>query len=266
VSFLLAIDIGNTNITVGVFLRDKIVADWRLSSRINKTSDEFSLELSNFFTSNDIDKTKINDLSLCSVVPTLTDTIVVSLKSLTNQEPLIVGPGTRTGIQINYDRTQDVGADRIANAVAVNHIYGNPAIVIDMGTATVFDVMIKGPKYIGGAIAPGIQVSAEAIARETSQLPKVELVAPPNVIGKNTIESIQSGFVYGFVHMIEGMTKRIKTKIHKNERDLVKVIATGGLAHIITPHTNIFYDVNKDLTLHGLRIIKDINQKDNPVK
>ena len=258
-NYLLVADIGNTNITIGIFSNKKIVSIWRISSNLNQTVDEFSLKLSSLFESDGIEISEIHNVSLCSVVPNLTETVVISLKKLTKLDPIIVGSGIKTGISIKYDRTQDVGTDRIADAVAAHNIYGAPLIIVDIGTAIVFDAIFQGPTYMGGAISPGIQISAEAMYKQTSQLRKVELKSPKFAIGKTTIESMQSGFLYGFVDMIEGMVKRIKNEFPEKQRELVKVVVTGGLSHLIIPNTNIFDEIDPDLTLHGLRIINEIN-------
>ena len=240
-NYLLVADIGNTNITIGIFSNTEIISIWRISSDLNQTDDEFSLKLLSLFKQDGIRISDIERVSMCSVVPNLTTTVSSSIKKLTKINPLILGPGTKTGISIKYDRTQDVGTDRIADAIAANSIYGAPIIVVDIGTAIVFDAIFEGPIYMGGAISPGIKVSADAMYKQTSQLRKVELIPPKTSIGKSTIESMQSGFMFGFVDMIEGMVKRIINEFPKSQKKSVKVIVTGGLCDLIIPYTD-FYD------------------------
>ena len=258
-NYLLVADIGNTNITIGIFSNDEIISIWRISSDLNQTDDEFSLKLLSLFKQDGIRISDIERVSMCSVVPNLTTTVSSSIKKLTKINPLILGPGTKTGISIKYYRTQDVGTDRIADAIAANSIYGAPIIVVDIGTAIVFDAIFEGPIYMGGAISPGIKVSADAMYKQTSQLRKVELIPPKTSIGKSTIESMQSGFMFGFVDMIEGMVKRIINEFPKSQKKSVKVIVTGGLCDLIIPYTDFYDEINQDLTLHGLRIISDLN-------
>ena len=195
---LLAVDIGNTNITIGAFEGQIITATWRLGTREARTVDEHVVALQGILKSKNVDPGSFDAVVLCSVVPPLTEDYVKALASLTKREPLVIGPGIRTGIRIHYDRTQDVGADRIVDAVAAHQIYGGPIVIVDIGTATVFDAITADGDYIGGAISPGLEIAADAMFRNTSQLRRVEMIAPDNVIGKSTVTSMQSGFIYGF--------------------------------------------------------------------
>ena len=196
---------------------------------------------------------------LCSVVPTITEDYVKALASLTKREPLVIGPGIRTGIRIHYDRTQDVGADRIVDAVAAHQIYGGPIIIVDIGTATVFDAITADGDYIGGAISPGLEIAADAMFRNTSQLRRVEMIAPDNVIGKSTVTSMQSGFIYGFAALIEGMVTRFKSELNPGKPDEVRVVATGGLAKLMGEQTDCLDHINPELTLTGLRMVYEMN-------
>ena len=196
---------------------------------------------------------------VCSVVPPLTDDFTAALTELTHHTPLVIGPGVRTGIRIHYDRTQDVGADRIVDAIAAHRLYGGPIVVVDIGTATVFDAITADGDYIGGAIAPGLQIAADAMFRNTSQLRRVELVAPDRVIGRSTVASMQSGFVFGFAELIEGMIARFKAELNPDAPGDVTVVATGGFANLMAEQVDSFDHVNPDLTLIGLRFVHDMN-------
>jgi type III pantothenate kinase len=171
----------------------------------------------------------------------------------------VIGPGVRTGIRIHYDRTQDVGSDRIVDAVAAHQLYGGPLVVVDIGTATVFDAITADGDYIGGAISPGMEIAADAMFRNTSQLRRVEMVAPDRVIGRSTVASMQSGFVYGFAELIEGMLVRFKAELNPDAPEDVTVVATGGLANLMAEHTESFNHVNPELTLIGLRLVHEMN-------
>ena len=256
---LLAVDIGNTNITIGAFEGQIITATWRLGTREARTIDEHVVALQGILKSKNVDPGSFDAVVLCSVVPPLTEDYVKALASLTKREPLVIGPGIRTGIRIHYDRTQDVGADRIVDAVAAHQIYGGPTIIVDIGTATVFDAITADGDYIGGAISPGLEIAADAMFRNTSQLRRVEMIAPDNVIGKSTVTSMQSGFIYGFAALIEGMVTRFKSELNPGKPDEVRVVATGGLAKLMGEQTECFDHINPELTLTGLRMVYEMN-------
>lgn len=256
---LLAVDIGNTNITIGSFDDQDLTATWRLATRETRTIDEHAWALQGVLRSKNVEPNSFDAVVICSVVPPLTEAYVEALSALTDVEPLVIGPGVRTGIRIHYDRTQDVGADRIVDAVAAHQLYGGPIVVVDIGTATVFDAITSEGDYIGGAIAPGMEIAADAMFRNTSQLRRVELVAPDRVIGRSTVASMQSGFVYGFAELIEGMLVRFKAELHPESPDDVTVVATGGLANLMAQHTESFNHVNPELTLVGLRMVHEMN-------
>ncbi len=249
---LLAIDIGNTNITLGVFDGDALSATWRLSTERSKTSDEYSATLMQMLQLRDMAAQHIDAVALCSVVPPLTPTFVDLCKTHFGVEPLVVGAGTKTGIRILYDNPRDVGADRIVDAAAALRLYGGPVIVVDIGTATVFDAVTANGDYLGGAIAPGMVIASDALFSSTSQLRRVELVAPETAIGRNTIHAIQSGVVLGYADLVRGMVARFDAELGGG----AKVVATGGLAHILEAEAGVFDDINPDLTLMGLMLIQ----------
>ena len=252
---LLAIDIGNTNITLGTFDVDGLTNTWRVSTDHARTSDEYAMQLMQILHSKDIPASRIDSTCICSVVPPLTPTFVDICENHLETNPVVVGSGTKTGIKVDYDSPRDVGADRIVDASAAYHIYGSPFIVVDLGTATVFDAVNKNGEYLGGAIAPGMVVSADSLYRATSQLRRVELNAPPNAIGKNTVHSIQSGLVLGYSELVKGMVNRFKEELSP----ISKVIATGGQAQILENEVGIFDVIDPNLTLKGLEIIHRLN-------
>ena len=252
---LLAIDIGNTNITIGLFNKETLEKTWRISTSRNNTSDEYGTNILNILSNKDISNKDISAIVMCSVVPPLTTTFVDLFKDYFNISPLIIGSGTKTGIKIMYDSPRDVGADRIVDAAAVLHLYKGPAIIVDLGTATVFDAITANGEYLGGAISPGIGVSAESLYKATSQLKRIELIAPKTAIGKTTTHAIQSGLILGYSELIKGMIKRFKEELDNN----AKIIATGGLADIISKEVNLFDIIDHDLTLKGLQILYKLN-------
>lgn len=257
---LLAVDIGNTNITLGVFEDDHLKATGRLSTDPDRTADELGLIIDGLLKSRGIEPADLNSVAMCSVVPPLTKTVHDAIMDLTGIEALIVGPGVKTGIRVSYDRTQDVGTDRIADAVAAITLYGKPTVIVDIGTATVFNAVNENGEYIGGAIAPGMRSAAEALYANTAQLRRVELVAPDAVIGRNTIASMQSGLVLGNVELIEGMVRRFVAELAPDSPGDCKIVATGGLAAVIEPLTEVFDVHDPDLTLKGLRLIHEMNR------
>lgn len=252
---LIAIDIGNTNITIGLFLDSELISTWRFSTDSRKTSDEYGLLLQQVMSSNNLNADKIDSAAICSVVPPLTPTFELLCQKYLKVQPLTVMAETKTGIKILYDSPRDVGADRIVDAAAALHIYGGPCIVVDLGTATVFDAVNEHGEYLGGAIAPGMTVSADSLYRATSQLRRVELNAPEKVIGTNTTHSIQSGLVFGYSELIKGMIVRFKKEIGTN----ATVIATGGQADIVKDQVGEFNHIDPDLTLKGLHIVHSLN-------
>jgi type III pantothenate kinase len=255
-SNVLAIDIGNTNIVLGVYRGEELIAYWRMSTSPHRMPDELAVLITSFFTYRGLSFHEIDDGILSCVVPPLLPVFEEFCERYMGVEPLIVEPGTKTGMRILYDNPQEVGADRIVNAVAAKALYGTPLIVIDFGTATTFDVISKEGDYLGGAIAPGVTVAGEALVQRTAKLPRVELVVPPRAIGRNTISSMQSGIMYGYISLVEGMVVRIKKELGDGSR----VIATGGLADHIARYTSAIETVDHNLTLKGLKLLYELNR------
>ena len=253
---LLSIDIGNSMVTLGVFNREQLVTTLRLASDNRRLDDEYGLLITNLLNINGVEPSQINDICLCSVVPPLTAIFEQVCRNYFGVEPLTVTAGVRTGLQITYDNPRDVGSDRIVDAVAAIQLYGPPVIVVDFGTATVFDAVSRDGVYLGGAIAPGINVAAEALFLNTSQLRRVELTAPKSAIGQNTSTALQSGLVFGYAGLVDGIVARFKEELGQD----AKVIGTGGLAEIISKETDIFDAINPELTLVGLRLVYEMNQ------
>ncbi|AQS57923.1 type III pantothenate kinase [Desulforamulus ferrireducens] len=253
---ILAIDIGNTNIVLGVFEDKKLLANWRLATDRNRTQDEYGVLLKELFSLSNISMQSIEGVMMSSVVPPVNGLLEAMVKKYFGLNPLIVGPGIKTGISIKTDNPREVGADRIVNAVAAYSLFGGPLIIVDFGTATTFCCVTAKGEYLGGAIAPGIGISTEALFARAAKLPRVELMKPPSVIGKNTIASMQSGIIYGFAGQVEMLVKKIKQEMGTD----AKVIATGGLAEIIARETTVIDKIVPSLTLTGLRIIYERNQ------
>ncbi len=248
---LLTVDVGNSMVNLGVFDEERLVAKMRVSTDARRSADEYGLMLRDLLTLNGIDRSVITDVCMCSVVPPLTGVFEEASETYFHVKPLTVTAGVRTGLQISYDNPRDVGADRIVDAVAAIELYGPPIIIVDFGTATVFDAVSRDGVYLGGAISPGINVAAEALFLSTSQLRRVELVAPGSAIGHNTTEALQAGLVLGYAGLVTGLVGRFKKELGED----AKVVATGGLAGIMAKVTDVFDDINPDLTLIGLRLV-----------
>jgi type III pantothenate kinase len=253
---LLVVDIGNTATALGVFGNEELRATWRMATDVNRMADEYAALLLNLLHHRDIDASSIKDIALCSVVPPLTTTFVDLSQRYFSTMPLVVGAGVKTGVRIRMDNPREVGADRIADAAAAHHLYGGPVIIIDLGTATVFGIVSKEGDYIGGIIATGIATAAEALFTRTAQLPRVELAHPKCVIGTNTVTAIQSGIIYGYASLVEGMLARIERELGEK----AKVVATGGYAELIAREIAVIDEVNPDLTLIGLRLLYLMNK------
>lgn len=253
---LLAIDVGNTNLVLGVFKEDRLIENWRLETVKDRTADEHGILIKNLFLFRKIDTEDINGVIISCVVPPMINTLEDMIQKYFHQKPLIVGPGIKTGMPIYYDNPREVGADRIVNAVAAYERYRHSLIVVDFGTATTFDYISELGEYIGGVIVPGIMISLEALFEKTAKLPRIELSKPKSVIGKNTVHSMQSGIINGYVSLVEGIVQRIKEEVSGNPL----VIATGGLARYISSETGIIDEVDELLTLKGLKIIYDRNK------
>ena len=254
---LLAIDIGNTNITLGVYDGDSLVATWRISTDVNKQADEYAVLFNGLLQNRGMRESTITEIVVCSVVPPLTGVFEQFCQSHFGLKPLVVGTGVKTGMRILYENPRDVGADRVADAVAAYQKYGGPVIVVDLGTATVFDAVSKDGEYLGGAIAPGVGVAADALVARASKLTRVELTAPQDAIGRTPSASMQSGLIFGYVGLIEGLVARFKKEMGPG----VKVVATGGLAGTMAGETDILDAVDPDLTLEGLKLIHEMNPR-----
>ena len=252
---LLAVDVGNTNIVIGVFDGERLVADYRLHTDDRATGDELGVMVTDLLDRRDITPRDVHAVMVSNVVPTLQRAVDRLSRGYFDREPLMLGPGLRTGIRIRVDDPREVGADRIANAVAARHLYGVPAILVDFGTATTFDAIGKDGDYLGGAIAPGIQISHDALVSHAALLSRVELVPPASAIGRNTTTSMQAGIVFGYVGLVEGLVVRFQHELggHAN------VIATGGIAAQLAPLIPVITIVDERLTLTGLRLIYEQN-------
>lgn len=255
---LLAIDIGNTNVTLGVFRGDRLEADWRLGSSSNLSKDEVGLALVGLFTHAGLHSSQLEGVCMASVVPPLTGTYVAACKQYLDQLPLVVEAGVKTGVKVLVSEPRSVGADRVVNAAAVKELVEGPAVVVDFGTATTFDAIDRDGNYLGGAIAPGLEVAADSLSGRTAKLPKVELIVPKRAIGKNTIDAIRSGVLFGYVAMVEGMIDRFSEEMVE-EGERLTVIGTGGLAPTIASMTSCIDGVEPTLTLDGLRAIWELN-------
>ena len=253
---LLCIDIGNTNIVVGLYEGERLAAQWRIASDHDRMPDEYAMLLFDLFARSGQDPGSVQGIVVASVVPPLTGTFVDLSERYLGQKPLVVDAGVRTGVRIHYDSPRDVGADRVVNAVAVHRIYGGPACVVDFGTGTTFDAISAEGDYLGGAIAPGIYIAAEALFSRTAKLRRIDIARPPQAIGANTVHAMQSGLLFGYVGLVEGMVARFREELGPDMR----VIATGGLAHLIAAETDVIELVDKELTLKGLRLIWEMNK------
>ena len=253
---LLCIDVGNINITFGLYLGETLGPHWRIQTVHDRTSDEYGSLVEQLFRHQGCQPDQVTGVALASSVPPLTPVFQEACQQYLAQEPLVVDAGVRTGVRIRYDNPREVGADRVADAVAVRALYGTPACVVDFSTATAFDAISADGDYLGGAIAPGIGIAAEALFSRASKLYRVELVAPARAIGTNTVTALQSGIFFGYVGLVEGLVARFRRELGED----MKVIATGGLAEVVAKETSIIQHVDPWLTLDGLRIIYALNR------
>ncbi|PZM64245.1 type III pantothenate kinase [Paenibacillus dendritiformis] len=255
---ILVIDIGNTNIVLGVYEGDKLLHNWRLSTSRQSTTDEYGVMIYNLFTMTKLSVKDIEGVILSSVVPPIMHTMEMLCKKYLNKAPLVVGPGVKTGLNIRIENPREVGADRIVNAVAAIELYGGlkPLVVVDFGTATTFDVIDVKGNYIGGAIVPGIGISTEALYQRAAKLPRIELTKPKSVIGRNTVHSMQAGIIFGYAGQVDGIVDRITNEVGAEPT----VIATGGMAELIASESRTIDTTNPLLTLEGLRLIYNRNK------
>lgn len=261
---LLAFDVGNTNIVLGVFKEGQMIANWRMETDNKKSADEYGMIISQLFKYEGLKMENVRDVIISTVVPSVLYTLQHLSMKYFNRKAMVIGPGIKTGLIVKYDNPKQVGADRIVNAVAAHAKYGGPLIIIDFGTATTFCAVSEKAEYIGGTIAPGLKISSEALFEKTSKLPKVELEEPGHVICRNTINSMQSGLVYGHMGMVDYIVKKMKKELLEycgNDEKEVKVIATGGLATLIDAGIDCIDHVDKMLTLEGLQLIYEKNKK-----
>lgn len=248
---LVVIDVGNTNITLGVYNQDELIANFRLTTKMQRTSDEFGVTILSFFRTKDINPLAIEDVLISSVVPKVMHSLTNAVRRYFNLEPMIVGPGIKTGISIKTENPKEVGADRIVDIAAAYHIYGGPALVIDFGTATTYDYVNENGEFEFGVISPGIELCAQALWTQAAKLPEIEIEKPASIVAKNTITSMQGGLVYGYIGQTEYIIKKIKEETGKD----LKVIATGGLGRIIFNETDMIDVYDPDLAFKGMKVI-----------
>jgi type III pantothenate kinase len=253
---LLAVDVGNTNTVLGLYEGDQLVHDFRIETAKGRTTDEYHVLLMSLLSLAGVQRGDVHASILASVVPSLNDVFIEAIDRAFDHEILVVGPGIKTGMPILYENPREVGADRIVNAVAAYERVKDACIVVDFGTATTFDCISAKGEYLGGSIAPGMEISANALFSRAAKLPRTEIARPPRAIGRNTIHSMQSGIVFGYVGLIEGLVARLSEQMEGD----VAVIATGGLARLIEPETDAIDDVDEFLTLDGLRLLYERNR------
>ncbi len=253
---LFCIDVGNTNIVMGLYDGEELRHHWRISTDAHKLPDEYAVLLWNLFAQSAVALTDVDGAIMASVVPPLTGVFQEVCHGLFGRPALVVDAGVKTGVRIRYENPREVGADRVANAAAAYRLYGGPTCIVDFGTATTFDALSREGDYLGGAIAPGVHVSAEALYRTTAKLPRIDVIRPPSPIGRNTVQSMQSGVLFGYVGLVEGMVARFRHELG----DDLHVVATGGLASLIAAETKVIQAVDPWITLKGLRFIWELNQ------
>ncbi len=253
---LLAIDIGNTNVVLGVFDGERLVENWRVGTNTQITPDEYAMIFKDLFGFARLEFGQITGVILSTVVPPLLPVMVEMSSKYFHLSPLVVTHEIKTGINLRYENPKEVGADRIVNAAAAYRFYGGPVIIVDFGTATTFCAVTKSGDYLGGAIAPGVKISAEALFQRASKLPRVELAKPVKVIGNDTISAMQSGIIYGYAGLVDGIVGRMKQELSTES----KVVATGGLAELVSLETKTIREVRPHLTIEGLRLLYEINR------
>jgi type III pantothenate kinase len=261
---LLTIDVGNTNTVLGVFEGDEVIEHWRIATDPVRTADELAVILQGLLGQSALFKDPdISGIALCSTVPSVLHEMREMFRRYYGDvTAIIVEPGIRTGVPVRMDNPKEVGSDRIMNALAAVHLYGGPAIVVDFGTSTNFDAVSERGEFVGGALAPGIEISVDALSRRAAQLLKVELARPGHVIGKNTVEALQSGIIFGFAGQIEGIARRMAKELAPGDPDSVTIIATGGLAPLVIDEVSVIDVYEPWLTLIGLRLVYERNTSD----
>lgn len=256
---ILVLDVGNTNIVLGAYEGKNLIADWRLATDHKRTADEYGIQVTQLFMQKKLNCEDVEGVIVSSVVPNIMYTIEHMIRKYFNKTPLIVGPGIKTGINIKYDNPKEVGADRIVNAVAAHEMFKRALIIIDFGTATTFCAITKNGDYLGGTISPGIKISSEALFEKAAKLPRVELIKTPGVICKNTVTSMQAGIIYGYTGSVDFIVEKMKNEMEDYGEHDPLVIATGGLATLISKDSKYIAKVSPYLTLEGLRILYDKN-------
>ncbi|ALS25724.1 type III pantothenate kinase [Paenibacillus cisolokensis] len=253
---ILVIDVGNTNIVLGIYKKKELLHHWRLSTNRAATVDEYGITIHNLFQYANLPMDRIEGVVISSVVPPLMRTLEQLCLKYLRRTPLVVGPGMKTGLNIRYENPREVGADRIVNSVAGIEKYGTPLIIVDFGTATTFDFIDEHGDYLGGAIVPGIQISTEALYQRAAKLPRIELAKPRSVIGRNPVTSMQAGIIFGYAGQVDGIVRRIRAEFGVRP----KVVATGGLAELIASESETIEEIDPLLTLDGLRLIYERNR------
>ncbi|HET7657145.1 MAG TPA: type III pantothenate kinase [Bacillales bacterium] len=244
-------DVGNTNIVCGIYEGEELIHHWRISTSKTKTEDEYAMLINSLFEHVNLTFDDITGIVISSVVPSIMFALERLCEKYFHQSPMVIGPGIKTGLDIKTDNPKEIGADRIVNAVAALHLYGAPLIIVDFGTATTYCYINEQGQYGGGAIAPGINISMEALISNASKLPRIEITQPTDIVGKNTVSAMQSGIFYGYVGQVEGIVRRMKSKAKQDPT----VVATGGLASLISDEATVIDHVDPFLTLKGLQLI-----------
>ena len=257
---ILVLDVGNTNIVLGIYREKKLIADFRLSTDLKRTADEFGIQVLELFKYNNLNHKEVEGVIISSVVPSIMYSLEHMIRKYFAIDPIIVGPGVKTGINVKYDNPREVGADRIVNAVAVHELYKKCSIIIDFGTATTFCALTKAGNYLGGAICPGIKISADALYERAAKLPRVELTKPDAVICKNTVTSMQAGIVYGYMGQVGFIVSKMKKELMDMGEEDPIVVATGGLSKLMSEKYSQIDVIEPFLTLKGLRIIYEKNR------
>ena len=257
---IFVLDVGNTNIVLGIYKEKELLVDWRLSTDHKRSSDEYGIQVRQLFEQNNIKISDIEGVIISSVVPNIMYSLEHMIRKYFDKTPIVVGPGVKTGINIKYDNPKEVGADRIVNAVSAFDIYKSSMIIIDFGTATTFCAITKNGDYLGGTICPGVKISSDALFEKAAKLPRVELSKPETVICKNTVASMQAGIVYGYIGQVDYIVRKMKEEMMAKGEDEPIVIATGGLAKLISEESSTIDKVESFLTLDGLRIIYEKNR------